>query len=217
MEKFKNILLDLLFPTRCTNCKTKGPELCQDCSNNMPYPDHENMENIFASFEYQEPAIKKLLHALKYYNKKYVGNLLGKYLYERLNEEISELYIFSAGSPILLIPVPLSTQRFKERKYNQAKLIAQGLIESDTNKIFQLADNVIQKIKETPPQARIKNRQKRLQNIVGCFSIQNPKKVIGKTIIIIDDVTTTGGTIYEIMKILKNSGAKKVVGFAVAH
>lgn len=217
MEKLKNILLDLLFPTHCANCKAKGPELCPDCAHNMPYPDQENMENIFASFQYQDPTIKKLLHALKYYNKKHVGNLLGRYIYERLSEEISELYTFSSGSPILLIPVPLSTQRFKERKYNQAKLIAQGVIKSDTNKIFQLADNIVQKIKDTSPQARIKNRQTRLQNVVGCFTIQNPEVVKGKTVIIIDDVTTTGGTIYEIMKILKNSGAKKVVGFAVAH
>lgn len=217
MEKLKNFLLDLLFPTHCIKCKIKGPELCQDCCNDIPYPDSENMENIFASFQYQDPTIKKLLHSLKYYNKKHIGILMGSYLYERMAEEISELYTFSSGAPILLLPVPLSSQRQKERGYNQADLIARGLIQNDINKIFVLENNILIKTKNTLPQARIKNRNTRLKNIIGCFEIKNREKIKGKTIIVLDDVTTTGGTIYEIMKVLKKNGAKKIVGFAVAH
>ncbi len=73
------------------------------------------------------------------------------------------------------------------------------------------------KNKNTIPQARLTNRNKRLQNIKGAFSIINTNIIKGKTVIIIDDVTTTGGTMLEIIKILKKSGAKKVIGFAVAH
>ncbi|MEK7106073.1 MAG: phosphoribosyltransferase family protein, partial [Patescibacteria group bacterium] len=64
---------------------------------------------------------------------------------------------------------------------------------------------------------RITNRNERLKNVKGVFEIKNPEVVKGRTIIIIDDVTTTGGTIKEILKLLKNSGAKKAVGFTVAH
>ena len=56
-----------------------------------------------------------------------------------------------------------------------------------------------------------------MENVRGVFEIKNPEIVKGRTIVVIDDVTTTGGTISEIIKILKKAGAKKVVGFAVAH
>ncbi|MCC6323919.1 ComF family protein [Candidatus Nomurabacteria bacterium] len=175
------------------------------------------MNDIFACFHYQEPIIKKLLHSLKYYKKQNIGLILGGYLYERLIEEIAELHTFSQGSEILLIPVPLSHKRYKERGYNQAEIIAKGIIRNDKEKIFVLENKIISKVKDTLPQAKINNRNKRLKNVIGCFTINNREKIKGRTVVVVDDVTTTGGTINEIMKLLKKSGAKKVVGFAVAH
>lgn len=214
---FKNFFLDLFFPTRCIKCQTFGPELCKTCSTSMKYPDQENMDNIFACFQYQDPIIKKLLHSLKYYRKQTIGNTLGEYIYDRLIEEIAELQLFSSGSPIMLVPIPLSSKRLQKRGYNQATLIAKGMIHNDKDHIFVLEKDLVVKIKDTLPQAKIKNRATRLRNIVGCFAIKHPHKIRGRTVIVVDDVTTTGGTISEIMKLLKKSGAKKVVGFAVAH
>ncbi len=214
---FKNFFLDLFFPTCCIKCKREGPELCRQCCVNMKYPDQENMDDIFACFIYQDPIIKKLLHSLKYYNKQTIGKTLGTYVYDRLIEEIAELQLFSSGNGIILIPVPLSPKRLKKRGYNQAILIAKGMLQNDTEHIFHLEKDIVLKIKDTLPQAKIKNRNTRLRNVVGCFAIKNPHKIRGKTVIVVDDVTTTGGTINEIIKLLKKSGAKKVVGFAVAH
>lgn len=217
MNVLKNFILDLFFPTYCNLCHKRGMEVCQNCSNTLPYPENEDKENIFACFQYHDPTIKKLLHSLKYYKKKNIGLTLGGYMYDRLIEEISELHTFSLGSEIILIPVPVTKKRLHERGYNQAELIALGLVSKDKEKIFKLEKDLVVKIKDTPPQARINNRNKRLKNIVGCFDIKNTNKIKGKTIIVIDDVTTTGGTINEIIKLLKKSGAKKIVGFAVAH
>lgn len=217
MKVLINLLLDLFFPAYCTMCKKRGTELCQECSGKLPYPDQTDMHDIFACFQYHDPVIKKLLHMLKYYKRKNVGILLGTYMYERLIEEISELRTFSEGSNIILIPVPITKKRLHERGYNQAELIAKGMIQKDSEKIFELGRNIIYKNKDTLPQARIKNRNKRLKNIVGCFSLNDKNFVKNKTVIIIDDVTTTGGTINEVMHMLKKSGAKKVVGFAIAH
>ena len=88
---------------------------------------------------------------------------------------------------------------------------------SHLEEIFELKNHIVFKKIDTLPQAKITNRKRRLENVRGVFDIKNPENIKGKTIIIIDDVTTTGGTILEIMKILKKSGAKKVIGFAVAH
>lgn len=214
---YKNYILDLFFPTYCIKCEKRGIELCKNCSIYFKYPNQENMDNIFACFEYQDPVIKKLLHSLKYYKKINIGLILGEYLYERLIEEIAELRMFSTGSQIVLIPVPLSHKRYKMRGYNQAEIIARGIIQNDKENVFILENKIITKIKDTLPQAKIKNRNTRLRNIVGCFAIENIEKVRGRTVIIVDDVTTTGGTINEVMKILKKAGAKKIVGFAVAH
>lgn len=217
MKLLINFILDLILPTHCIRCRARGPELCIKCSNALPYPEKEDRGNIFASFQYHDPIIKKLLHSLKYYKKKNIGIILGQYMYNRLIEEISELRTFSLGTEIVLIPVPITNKRYKERGYNQAEIIALGLIESNNEKIFKLEKDVIFKIKDTLPQARINNRNKRLKNIVDCFAIKNAHKIKNKTVIVVDDITTTGGTINEVIKILKNSGCKKVVGFAVAH
>jgi predicted amidophosphoribosyltransferase len=69
----------------------------------------------------------------------------------------------------------------------------------------------------TKPQARIENRKERLKNLEGAFSVVDEQYIKARTIIVIDDVTTTGGTMNEISKILKSAGAKKVVGIAIAH
>ncbi len=217
MKVLINLLLDLFFPTYCINCKKRGTQLCIDCENILPYPDQEDRENIFACFQYHEPIIKRLLHSLKYYKKKNIGLLLGGYMYARLIEEIAELRTFSEGAGIILVPVPITNKRLRERGYNQAELIAKGLMENDKEKIFELGKNIIVKTKDTLPQARIKNRNKRLKNVVGCFNVQNSSLVKNRTVIVIDDVTTTGGTINEAIKVLKKAGAKKVVGFAIAH
>jgi competence protein ComFC len=138
-------------------------------------------------------------------------------MYARLIEEIAELRTFSEGAGIILVPVPITNKRLRERGYNQAELIAKGLMQNDKEKIFKLGKNIIVKTKDTLPQALIKNRNKRLKNVVGCFELKNNLLIKNKTIIVIDDVTTTGGTINEVIKLLKKAGAKKVVGFAVAH
>ncbi|MCE9517599.1 hypothetical protein K8Q96_01195 [Candidatus Nomurabacteria bacterium] len=73
------------------------------------------------------------------------------------------------------------------------------------------------KKKDTIAQAKIKNRNQRIQNIRGAFLINENVDIAGRTIIVIDDVTTTGGTLKEAMSVLKKGGARKVYGFAVAH
>ena len=144
----------------------------------------------------------------------------------------------------ILIPIPLSAKRYKERGYNQAELICKELIRlSKTNhltppldslgaplslirrgaggEVFTLENNILIKPKETEHQARILNREKRLKNIVGSFAIKNAEENISKiknrNIILIDDITTTGATLTEAKKILKKNGARKVIAFTIAH
>lgn len=225
VEKIFQVLLNVTFPDKCIFCHKKGELLCELCIFKTRHPERDLPKDTYAACDYRDPQIKKALLSLKYYKKRRLALILGGILYERLLEEISDLRMYTRGAPIVLIPVPLSKSRLKERGYNQAKEIADGLKEfsekslGDNTKLFEVNDSLVEKWKDTKPQARITNRNERIKNVKNCFHI-NPKSdfdVKGRTVIVIDDITTTGSTLYEVMEIFKDVGAKKVVGFAVAH
>ena len=213
----KDFILDSLFPTKCLGCQARNEILCNNCVYKIRPAERETPEKILAVFDYRDLVIKKAIWELKYHHKRYIGEKLGQLLYEFLIEDISEIRTYASGQPVYVIPVPISRKKTKIRGYNQANTIAKSFCDSSPLKIFELKNHIVFKKIDTLPQAKITNRKRRLENVRGVFDIKNPENIKGKTIIIIDDVTTTGGTILEIMKILKKSGAKKVIGFAVAH
>ena len=217
IKLIKNFLLDILFPIKCLDCQIKNEILCNNCVSKIRLAERETDKNILAVFDYRDPLIKKVIWGLKYHHKRYLGEKLGQLLYEFFIEDISDMKIEVSGRSIYVVPVPISNKKTKLRGYNQALAIAKGFCNSVPAGIFELKNNIVVKKIETIPQARLTSRNKRLQNIKGAFEIKNQNIIKGRTIIIIDDVTTTGGTINEIMKVLKKAGAKKVIGFAVAH
>lgn len=217
IRSINNFLLNIFFPVKCLGCQTKDEILCNNCISKIDLAGRETDENIIAMFDYRDPLIRKTIWELKYHHKRYLGEKLGQLLYEFLMEEIENIRTYSAGTPLYVIPVPISSKKTRVRGYNQARTIAKGFCNSAPLGIFELKDKVVFKKINTIPQAKITSRKRRLENVKGVFEIKNKEIVKGRTIIIIDDVTTTGATINEIMKILKNAGAKKVIGFAIAH
>jgi ComF family protein len=201
-------------------CDNRGAILCDNCIASVRRAERETDSHIIAGYDYRDPLIKKAVWNLKYYRRIHLGNKLGVMLYDVLLEDISDMREYAKGQPIYVIPVPLSKSRQKVRGYNQADRIARSFCSignRDSETIFELQNDVVMKKTNTLPQARIANRNERLSNIKGAFEVKNQAQISGRTIIVIDDVTTTGGTLLEIIKILKKAGAKKVVGFAVAH
>jgi len=217
MQKVINLILDLLFPQTCMGCNKKGSILCDSCVYSIRRAERETNKDIVAIYDYRDPIIKRAIWNLKYYKQKYIGKILGQILYEAFIEDIADIKVLSGGLPIIVIPVPLSKTKKKTRGYNQAEIIANSFVNCAKNTDLELNTDTINKNIDTTPQARITNRNKRLRNVHGAFKILRPDLVIGRTFIIIDDVTTTGGTITEIIKILKLSKAKKVIGLAIAH
>lgn len=215
------ILLDIVLPQYCLNCKEKGAFVCQNCLKKAQLSEiQEENPHITSVFNYHDPIIKKSLWQLKYKNKKVIAEILSQLVSDYLKEEIYEIKAFSPGKPIILIPVPLSKKRQKERGFNQSELIAKNIIKNYPENIFELQNNLILKIKETPPQAKILNKRKRIQNIKDAFILnekENFQNLRGRTFIIIDDISTTGGTINEIRKLFKKLGAKKILGLTIAH
>jgi len=215
--KFFNTILDLIFPASCLSCNKKGSDLCSVCLANCPATLRECPSWIFPLYDYQYLPIKKAIHFLKYKKRIKIAPILAKILYFRILEELSDLSRLENFYEPILIPVPLAPKRIRERGFNQSLLICQELEKLDTGKNFKLEKGILIKPKDTEHQVNIDNRNKRLKNIVGCFIIKNNSKIKNKNIILIDDVVTTGATLSEAKKVLKEAGARKVIAFTIAH
>jgi competence protein ComFC len=215
-NKILVFILNILFPIYCQGCNKKEEVLCDECLLNIKLSDKTTQKDIFAVFDYHDPLIKKIIWQLKYQKQKYLGEKLGKILYDFSKEEIAGLKIFSTGKPIIVISVPSSKKILRKRGFNQAVILAKSFCKENQQDL-RYFNNLISKEVETIHQVKTKNKETRLKNTRGVF-VLNPKiNIKGRTIMVIDDVTTTGGTLLEIIKTLKKAGAKKVIGLALAH
>ena len=220
LNTIKNNILNVIFPVSCLSCKASGKDLCTTCLGDSPFAERETAKWIFPIYDYRHPQIKKALWLLKYKGKKRLANIFAEILYGKIMEELSDLSVLENFTEAVLIPIPLSRKRYRERRYNQAELICREIIKINDIRhgvYMELENNVLIKPKETEHQARIENRPQRLRNIIGSFSIKNAELVKNRNIILIDDITTTGATLNEARKILKQAGAKKIIAFTVAH
>lgn len=211
------LLLNALYPISCIGCGEKDIGLCAKCIATLPPPDFKQEEDVIAPFSYQNKIVKRAIWKLKYRNGRYLAKVLAEALYERILPEIADLKLLRNWNEAILIPVPLSTKRFKKRGYNQAELLAESLVKKDEGVNFTLKKNILVRAIDTKPQADIKNKSERKNNVRGCFAVKNKDLVRGKNVILIDDVSTTGATLYEAEKALRKSGAKKFLKIAVAH
>lgn len=213
-----NSILDFIFPVDCISCKKQGGYLCTECLNNLQEAERESLKWIFPIYDYRDPIIKKAIWLLKYKNKRKITKILSEALYPRILEELSEITLLENFHNPILIPIPLAPKRKKERGFNQAELVCQHLAKLDaSNKNFTLITNVLIKPKDTIHQAHIHNRKDRLENLLGSFSVKNADLIKNRNIILIDDITTTGATLSEAKKVLREHGAKKIIAFTIAH
>jgi ComF family protein len=110
----------------------------------------------------------------------------------------------------LLLPVPLHPRRLKARGFNQALLLAQGLSGPP------LERQVIIRTRHTLPQIGL-NPKERRDNVRGAFAVTHPEKVKRKTVLLVDDLYTTGATAKECARVLRKAGAKQVDVLTVAR
>ena len=205
-------LLDILFPPVCFGCKNEGVWLCQTCQKiyiNKPLINRvigTEKLRVTSLAKYGDERIKFALHHLKYNSVKKYGEELGKLLGQKL----------PAGyfTNSVLVPIPLCKSKLRARGFNQAQVIAAQL----ANKYSVAIIEGLAKIKSIPSQVEMKNRPERLANIKGSFGLSESCAVlIGKKVILVDDVATTGATIGEIRKVLLEAGATSVIGLTLAH
>jgi len=214
--KVKNFILDLLYPQFCFNCSREGNYLCEDCQSTLglqlTHQKHrtQNLKDLYFALPYQDSLIKNLIQKFKY-----------KPLVKELSKTLASLIITHFQlldnkpdfSNFTLIPVPLEKKRLKWRGFNQAEELARKL--SVFLKI-PLINNVLVKIKTTLPQVEF-SEEERKENVKGVFLCKNSNQIKGKKILLVDDIYTTGATMEECAKVLKEAGAREIIGIVVAR
>lgn len=218
LKKLIHIFLNFFFPQKCAGCEKENEILCNECLAKIDYSVGAPCPYIFAAAAYTDAYVKKTIWLLKYRGVRSAAESLAKLIYQRLSTSKSKGYPWkiSKGSPWttwMIIPIPLSKKRLKQRGFNQSELIGKHL---SVRMSVRMETNVLYKKFHTETQVSVKDRNERLKNLEGSFGVKNPDMLRGANIILIDDVATTGATISEARKTLRETGAKKVIAFVVA-
>ena len=193
------------------------------CSENFDFETNK----IKAIFNYKTPLCRQAIWEIKYRANKKLIHDFSLLLYEYILEELTDLENFNNFKNIILLPIPSSPKRTREKGFNQCILICQELIKIDeerNGKSFTVVKDFLIKKEDTVHQARVSNRKNRLKNLINTFSINEAARPdFGKlseySFLIIDDVITTGATMNEAFRALNAFGIppRKIRGFALAH
>jgi competence protein ComFC len=214
--------LNLLYPIRCVNCDSIGARFCADCLLKIQWIEHPFCPHCgnpgepcsahtcidpHVLFQIRSAAlftgpIRQALHALKYRRDQSVASQLVERSLEHLPVPFWQVD--------LLLPVPMGKQRFRERGYNQAELLARSLSEKTG---IRMDGNLLVRTRDTRSQVGL-TLTERQQNLDNAF---DAKPVAGKSILLIDDVCTTGSTLVACAHALQNAGAETTYAVTIAR
>ncbi len=229
-QRITQQLLDIIFPPHCAGCQKGGAVLCSTCRASFttgaaptcrqcgrplpiiglcPYCRSytTGLSGLYAVGSFQG-ALRSCIHALKY-----DGNTR---LADPLGEVLAEGYMHWRITADVMLPVPLHLERQRQRGYNHAQLLAEACA---TRVHIPLRNDILIRHRATSAQVGL-NAQERQQNVTGAFECTPAFKtgaLSGRTILIIDDVYTTGATLSACAAPLFACGAKAVCGLILAQ
>ena len=216
IKKVWRNILDLLFPVNYNQNFLNNLTAEKFLSLTVP-AQTPPIPNTLAVVSYRNKLVKKAVWSLKFRNNQQLAKLFAEIIYDNLVEELANLNLTINFNNPILITIPLSRQRYRERSYNQIELIAKEITKIDHNNFLEYKKGVLKKIKNTLPQSHTKNKMDRMKNLKGCFKVINPAVVKNQNIILLDDVTTTGATLNEAVRTLKSAKPKQIICVTFAH
>lgn len=215
-------MLELFFPARCAICNNIGTFLCEECSSDIVYikiqtcpgcnrdfpsgrycprcRPNKNLSGLVAAAYFKNENTKILVHELKYRGYFAIAPTLAQEMVNALGRKRFDY----------IVPVPVSRKRLRKRGYNQSEELALGI--SELTSLVMLKG--LRKVRETKPQVGLKKKE-REGNLKEAFHYRG-KDINKKTILLVDDVKTTGATLEACAKELKKAGAKSVWGIVFA-
>lgn len=196
----------------CDECKSKltfiKDNVCKKCGRLqhdeadycLTCQEHKREFDFARSCAVYDDVAKEIVRGIKFGGKKYFAKYMANFLVDRYKDTFENVSID------VVVPVPLTKKKKIERGYNQSWEIAKEFAKAVD---LTADDSVAVKIKETQEQARLSGKE-REDNIKGAFEVKNLEIIKDKSVLIIDDVMTTGSTASEIARILKKAKAKHV-------
>jgi len=204
-------LLQLFFPPRCVACGQRSELLCASCIAlvRLQHPtslahlgDIYPLSGVRSAAEFAGP-MRKAIHQFKYGGMRALAPTLGRILVD--------VWCQDPYPADLIVPVPLHPSRLRQRGYNQSALLAYEL---GRHTGLAVSDQILTRRVATRPQVGLKARE-RLLNVRGAFACQSTA-IRGLSVVVIDDVMTTGATLRACAEALLTSGASQVWGLTLA-
>lgn len=204
------MLLDYIYPQCCGICgKLDKNLLCKKCEIRLNknaifgIDDYRNTSSYFDEHIYifaYEGEIRNALINYKFNDKSYMYKSFVNFL--KNNAQIC----LQIKKYDIIIPVPISKKRYKQRGYNQSSIFAKSLAKN-----LQIAyfENILIKEKDNAVQSSL-SQEERENNVKNVYRVNSSEKIINKKILVVDDIYTTGSTLNECSKMLKYAGAKNI-------
>ncbi|MBI4041932.1 MAG: ComF family protein [Deltaproteobacteria bacterium] len=196
-----------LSPPWCEMCGRPLPSSSPRCGSCLQQADPHSIRSMRSLWRYSEE-VGRFIGAIKFKGETALLKWAASQTFEHFGKEL-----FSGIDA--LVPVPLSSKSFSQRLFNQTVLLSKHL-----SRLSGIPDHLLlEKLNETPPQRELP-REARLKNLKGAFRLRNKYKTMAKeggTILLIDDVLTTGATLKECAQVLKEAGFDDVRAFTLAR
>lgn len=210
-------LFDLLFPPKCPFCHRvmdRGEALyCPACQKDLPWAAGKQgeQEAEFAagcrSPLFYKDGVREAVHRYKFQSCPGYAKAFGLLVAQAVGDGWPEVAFH------LVTWVPLSKQRLRKRGYDQARLLAEEVGE----RLCLPVGNTLRKVRHTPAQSGQEGEASRRANVLGAYTLAEGAEVRGKTLLLVDDVVTTGATLSECARILRTAGAKEVYCVTLAR
>lgn len=231
---FFSKLIDIIYPPRCPICREffhasfcpacsddfreitsplcsicgrpfvsriEEDHVCEDCLRKRPF-----YKAAGSPFLY-DGALMTAIHQFKYGSKTFLSDSLGRLLAQFAVDWVKE------SDGLLTVPVPLHPKRLRERGFNQSLLLARPVARQLNSDLDFLS---LRRVRYTLSQTGLKKEERR-RNVRGAFQMKDPGVVKGKTVLLVDDVATTGNTLNECARVLRRSGCKEVLCLTLAR
>lgn len=230
LSRAYTFLLDLLFPVSCQSCGGEGEYLCLTCQGRLEPPPARclacgktspvgqihlqcrsrdaHLAGLLVAADYHSEAVRNLIWYFKYSAVRGIADTLSQLLVDHL----ARLDLLDYFQSATVIPVPLYRKKLKQRGYNQAALLAEGVAKRLNCQYLP----ILEKTKPTVRQVDLP-REARFLNVTGSFAAIPLPSLGERKILLVDDVATTGATLNECAKVLAEQGAGETWALVVAR
>ncbi len=207
-------ILDALFPPKCVFCKKllkeDSKDFCPECgkahSGSGELITGVGAFSLCVSALNYKDDVRKAFHRFKFGGKVNYASPFGRLMADTIKNQLKDRYD-------IITWVPISARRRRNRGYDQAMLLAYSV----ALELEDVAAEAIHKVKDTPAQSNINDPSRRKSNIRDAYAVLDPSLIMGKRVLLIDDIFTTGATLSECSRVLLNAGAAEVVGAVFAR